>query len=86
MALFTSIDFTLTKLSFTDELLVAAVAAFIGTVAFVYVGVRSFNQEAKEKGETEKGYTLGSVVAGALIGFVVLFFTIYYDLFWKGRH
>ncbi len=79
-------DFTLTQLSFTGELLVAAVAAFIGTIAFVYVGVRSFNQDAKEKGETEKGYTLGSVIAGALIGFVVLFFMIYYELFWRGHH
>ena len=48
------VDFTLTQLSFTAELLVAAVAAFIGTVTFVYVGVRSFNQDAKEKGGNGK--------------------------------
>ena len=66
-------DFFLTQLSFTDELLVAAVAAFIGTVAFVYAWVRFLNQDAKEKGETEKGYTIGSVVSEALLGFVVFF-------------
>jgi hypothetical protein len=62
----------------------ASVPVIIGVLA--YIGVSSFTKEAKEKRLTEKGYSFGHVVAGALIGFVTLFVLIFYELFLKSRY
>jgi hypothetical protein len=69
----------------TDILLTAALA-LVGTTALVVLGIRVHNQEAKAKGLSEKGYSVGSVVVGFLVGFVTLFALIFYSLFLKGRY
>lgn len=59
------------------DVCISAALALVGTVAFVYVGISELNKEAKEKGLSEKGYSLGSVVASAVIGFFMLFMLIF---------
>lgn len=68
-----------------EEVCISAALALVVTIAFLYGAISSFNKEAKEKGLLEKGYNLGSVVAGAVIGFFTLFVLVFYELFWKSR-
>jgi hypothetical protein len=67
------------------DICITAALAAVGTARMVYLGVSSFNQEAKEQGLTEKGYSFGSVVTGVIVGFISLFCSIFYALFVRGR-
>jgi hypothetical protein len=69
----------------TDIIIIAAVA-LVGAVAAVGLGVHVLNQEAKEKGLSEKGYSVWSVIVGFLVSFFTLSATIFYSLFLKGRY
>ncbi|MBO2010744.1 hypothetical protein [Hymenobacter negativus] len=67
------------------EILISAALALVVTVAFIYGAISSFNKDAKKKGSSEKGYDFRSVVAGSVIGFITLFWLIFYELFWQSR-
>lgn len=46
------------------KVIVVSIAALVFSLVMVYIGVSSFNKEAKEKRSTEKGYSVGLVIRG----------------------
>ena len=76
----------LLDVSFKTEILLITVASFIFAGAAVLASISALKEKANEEGDSEKQYNLGSVLTGAAIGFVVIFASLCYDIFLKGRH
>jgi hypothetical protein len=67
-------------------LIIIVAVALVLTVFFIYLGISAHNDDAKEKGTTEKGYSFWSVLTGAVFTFFMLLYEIVKEVFFPSRY
>jgi hypothetical protein len=58
-------------------IIIAFAVVLILVALLIGIGIREHNKDAKEKGTSEKGYTVWSVIAGILVAIPVLFYELF---------
>jgi drug/metabolite transporter (DMT)-like permease len=68
--------------SFKLGVLACAVGALLSTGVMAWVVIPDLNKEAREKGESSRGYSIGAVV----LCFILTFCFLLYGMYLKGRY